>query len=149
MISNNSTQEMLVTCFTLGDASFGVDARTVLEVVKVGELTPVHGAPQSVAGIRNLRGRIVTVIDMASHLQLGEVTPCSNTRLLIMEHHGESYGFLVDSVTESIETNLNSLEEIPESINSNLRTNLLGICHNVSKLTAVLNHTALFNWENE
>jgi hypothetical protein len=37
----------------VGDAAFGIDARLVLEVVKVGEVTPVHGAPPGVSGVRN------------------------------------------------------------------------------------------------
>jgi chemotaxis signal transduction protein len=55
--NEQTTGGLLVTGFTLGDAAFGVDARLVQEVVKVGELTRVHGAPADVVGIRNLRGR--------------------------------------------------------------------------------------------
>jgi chemotaxis signal transduction protein len=97
-----ATDGLLATRFTLGDASFGVDARLVQEVVKVGELTPVHSAPSGVIGVRNLRGRIVTVVDMATHLNLGHVESGPETRLLIMEHQGEFYGFLVDAVTDAI-----------------------------------------------
>ena len=56
---------LLVATFQLGsnDGVFGIDATLIQEVVMVGELTLVRHAPDFVAGIRNLRGRIITVID--------------------------------------------------------------------------------------
>jgi len=62
---------LLVTGFTLGESAFGIEARLVQEVVKVGEVTPVHGAPSGVTGIRNLRGRVVTDIEMPRLSGLG------------------------------------------------------------------------------
>ena len=48
-IREETADGLLVTGFSLGDAAFGVDARLVLEVVKVGEVTPVHGAPPALS----------------------------------------------------------------------------------------------------
>lgn len=65
----------------------------------MGELTYVHGVPLC-GGILDPAGRIVTVIDMAAHLGLGSVAIGPDCRLLIMESHGESFGFLVEAVTD-------------------------------------------------
>lgn len=144
-----TTDGMLVTRFTVGTASFGLDARLVLEVVKVGDLTRVHNAPAEVLGIRNLRGRIVTVVDMAMHLKLGKVNPDAENRLLIMEHQGEPYGFLVDTVSDATAMPEDALENPPASLAPALRRRLLGVWRQGAQLTAILNPEALFQWNEE
>jgi purine-binding chemotaxis protein CheW len=148
-LDGETTGTLLVTGFTLGTSSYGVDAHRVQEVVKVGELTRVHGAPRGVVGIRNLRGRIVTVVDMATHLDLGTVTPGPESRLLIMEHLGESYGFLVDAVTEANELSEDRLGVPPASLDPALRARLRGVWRKEGTLTAILDTDALFQWEAE
>jgi purine-binding chemotaxis protein CheW len=148
-IGEESADGMLVAEFTLGDAVFGVDARLVQEVVKVGELTRVHGAPADVVGIRNLRGRIVTVVDMAAHMGLGRIEVGPETRMLIMEHQGEYYGLLVDSVTEAIALDEASIAAPPASLSTALRSRLIGTWRNGQALTAILDPAALFIWNEE
>ena len=144
--TDDITDGLLVAQFTLGAAAFGIDARLVLEVVKVGELTCVHQAPAGVVGIRNLRGRIVTVVDMAVHMHLGVVQPGPETRLLIMEHQGESYGFMVDAVTDAIALEPDRIAAPPANLDSALRGRLRGVWRDGSKLTAILDPEALFRW---
>lgn len=144
---DETTDGLLVTGFSLGAANFGIDARLVQEVVKVGELTRVHAAPADVIGIRNLRGRIVTVVDMATHLDLGCVAIGTESRLLIMEHQGESYGFLVDAVTEAIALDEEHIGTPPASMDPALRARLRGVWRETERLTAILDPQALFLWE--
>ena len=146
---NGASDTLLVTGFTLGPAAFGVDARLVQEVVKVGDITPVHGAPDDIAGIRNLRGRIVTVVDMAKHLGLGSVQNASDTRVLIMEHLGESFGFLVDSVGDAIALEEENITPPPSSLDPALHGRLRGVWRDGSSLTAILDPLALFVWHEE
>lgn len=150
-MSNMETDDdgLLVTGFTVCDAAFGIDARLVLEVVKVGEVTPVHGAPPGVSGVRNLRGRIVTVVDMAVHLGLGCVEIGPETRLLIMERQGESFGFLVDAVTDAIALDPERISAPPDGIAPELRSRLTGVWRENDNLTAILDAEALFKWNDE
>ena len=69
----------------------------------VGELTPVRHAPDYVAGIRNLRGRIITVIDLCVRLGLGAVEIGPESRILIADWKGEPVGLLVDRVADAID----------------------------------------------
>ena len=140
---------LLVTGFTLGEAAFGIEARLVQEVVKVGEVTPVHGAPSGVTGIRNLRGRVVTVVDTAAHLGLGMVEPGPDNRLLIMEREGESYGFLVDAVTDALALDRARMGSPPSSMDPALRDRLCGVWHEAGRLTAILEPEELFRWGKE
>lgn len=142
-----AAEGLLITGFTVSDATFGVDARMVLEVVKVGDITRVHGAPRGVVGIRNLRGRIVTVVDMAVHLGLGCVEIGGDARLLIMESQGESYGFLVEAVTDALAVEEGGLIAPMASLDPALRARLQGVWREGDQLTAVLDPAALFRWE--
>lgn len=146
---NDGADGLLVTRFRLGDATFGLDARLVQEVVKVGETTYVHDAPDYVAGIRNLRGRIVTVVDMATHLGLGAVEPGPESRLLIAERNGESFGFLVDAVADAVALEIEDIESPPVGIAPMLRDRLRGVWREGEHLTAVLDPEALFVWHDD
>ena len=135
---------LLMTGFVLGEASFGIDARLVREVVKVGKLTHVHDAQSDVIGIRNLRGHVITVIDLAVHFNLGAVEIGPDTRLLIMEHKGESFGFLVDAVSDAITLERDKISRPPDNMNADLRNRLSGVWRENEKLTAILDPEKLF-----
>jgi purine-binding chemotaxis protein CheW len=155
IMETNEVQEettvdgLLVTGFLLGEAAFGIEARLVQEVVKVGDVTPVHGAPSGVTGIRNLRGRVVTVVDTATHLGLGMVDPGVDARLLIMERDGESYGFLVDAVTDAMAMEKDLIAPAPSSMDAALRARLRGVWREGDQLTAILDPEELFRWSEE
>ena len=144
--SNKNGGGFLVSCFMLGESSFGLDARLVQEVVKVGELTVVRGAPTDVVGIRNLRGRIVTVIDMAASLGLGKVDAGGQgVRLLIIENRGEAYGFMVDSVTDAVELEEKHITAPPANMYQSLCDRLLGVWRDKDTLSALIDPEKLFN----
>lgn len=136
--------ELMILGFMLGDASFGVDARLVQEVVRVGEITRVHGTPPSVLGIRNLRGRIVTVLDLAQHMELGVATRGPDSRLLIMDADGEAIGFLVDLVTDASALAKESIGPLPASLDPAMRSRLTGVWRDGERLVALLDSKALF-----
>lgn len=94
----------LLTTFTVRDALCGIDASNVQEVVRVGTLTPVPYASPEVAGIMNLRGRIVTVVDAGMKLGYSRAVPTGESRIFIIEDRTEYLGMLVDRVNEVIES---------------------------------------------
>ena len=146
--SKRSDGCFLVSCFMLGESSFGLDARQVQEIVKVGELTLVRGAPADVVGIRNLRGRIVTVIDMAACLGLGEVDAQGpDVRLLIIENRGETYGFMVDSATDAVELEESRITAPPANMDQSLCERLLGVWRGKDCLSALIDPDKLFNFD--
>jgi purine-binding chemotaxis protein CheW len=139
---------LLLATFRLGEAAFGIDAQLVQEVVLVGDITRVHRAPSHVIGIRNLRGRIVTVADLAVLLELGGVKAGPDNRLLIMEWQNEPIGFLVDAVTEAVVTRAAEITAPPANLPEVQRRNLRGIYQDGEWLVGVLEPEALFRSEN-
>jgi purine-binding chemotaxis protein CheW len=138
-IQNEAVDDtLLVATFLLGEAAFGVDALQVEEVTRVCDLTPVHHAPPDVVGIRNLRGRIVTVIDLRSRLGLGTVATGRDNRILIVDGQGEPIGLLVDSVADTLETRPDLLAPPPPHLHGVKRCKLRGVCRGGGRLVALL-----------
>jgi chemotaxis signal transduction protein len=111
------THEVLehgLACFYLGDAAFGLSIRLVREINPHLEITPAHKAPSYVRGLINLRGQIVTVIDLGERLGLGLRTIGPESRLVILKTNSElaalercelescedKIGFLIDRIAD-------------------------------------------------
>ena len=89
-----------LVCFRLGEESFGVDICAVREIVRAQEITAVPGTAGHVLGIVNLRGKIITVVDLRKRLGLGETLAEPRSRILVVDLEGVTVGFLVDRATE-------------------------------------------------
>lgn len=141
--SSRKSDDLLVATFLLGPAAFGVDTALIQEVVRVGELTPVHQAPDCVVGIRNLRGRIVTVIDLRTRLAMGRVASDDNSRVLIVETQGEPIGLLVDRVADTLTVSAADIAPPPPNVHGVQSRNLLGVCRGAGRLVALLDLSAV------
>lgn len=85
--------------FTLDGQNYAIPIVQVVEVIAQAEIEPVPGAPSDVLGVINLRGTIVTVIDLRLHFSLPVVAPDENTRIIVVERGNESIGLRVDRVS--------------------------------------------------
>lgn len=90
----------ILTTFRIGASWFALDAMLVQEVIMVVPLTPVHNAPAYVSGLINLRGKIVTVLDLARKIGLGALTVAPTNRILIIPQEDDQIGMLVEEVGE-------------------------------------------------
>jgi purine-binding chemotaxis protein CheW len=78
--------------------SYAFAVENVLEVAELGEIAPVPGSRGSVLGVRNLRGEVLPVFDLAAVFGLARDRP--PLRLLVAEHGGKRAGFAIDEVTD-------------------------------------------------
>ncbi|MFO1497115.1 MAG: chemotaxis protein CheW [Verrucomicrobiota bacterium] len=136
--ATQSQEGRLVATFLLGDASFGLDAHEVQEVTRVGDVTAVHHAPPYVVGIRNLRGRIVTIIDLGARLEQRPVVPGPENRIMIVEWQGEQIGLLVDNVTGTMTASADSIVPPPPNLHGIQGKNLVGVCRGGERLVGLL-----------
>ena len=139
-----TSDSLLIATFLLGDGVFGIDAQLVQEVARVRDITPVHQAPPFVVGIRNLRGRIITVVDLRSWLELGSVATTLDNRILIVDSLGEPIGLLVDSVADTVTADLDTIAPPPPNLHGVQGRNLRGVCRGNGRLVALLDLQALF-----
>jgi purine-binding chemotaxis protein CheW len=140
-------EDLLTATFQLGgnEGIFGIAATLIQEVVMVGELTPVRHAPDYVAGIRNLRGRIITVIDLCVRLGLGAVVVAPESRILIADWKGEPVGLLVDQVADAIAIKPGGLDPAPPNLHGVQMQKLRGVFRSGERLAALLDLSAVLD----
>lgn len=102
--------------FYVGDALCGMDILKVQEINKMMEMTQVPQAPAYVMGILNLRGQIVTIIDLGKKLGLSAVEVNESSRNIIVSADNEHIGLLVSSVGDVVEADWQRVEPPPANI---------------------------------
>jgi purine-binding chemotaxis protein CheW len=138
---------LLVTTFYLRGALFGLDASLVEEVVRLRHTTPVPNAPGYILGVMNLRGKIVSVIDLPRKLGLAGEGSMDDSRVYIVRDRSELLGLLVDRAADVVELDRESLEPAPANVPGSEAGFLLGIGRTAGGLTAVLNPAAVLAGE--
>jgi len=123
---------------TIGQHLFGLPIARVQDVFVPDRLTRVPLAPAEVAGILNLRGRVVTAIDMRARLDLGMREPGRPVMAIGIECKGESYGLLVDAVGEVIPLADSACEAKPVNLDPRLGRVAAGIYRLEGQLMVVL-----------
>lgn len=86
--------------FRVENQSYALDILRVQEVLAAAEIEPVPGTPPAVLGVINLRGRIVTVIDLRRCLGFGGAAADAPCCVIVAEIDGEPVGLRVDGVAE-------------------------------------------------
>jgi purine-binding chemotaxis protein CheW len=124
--------------FSLGQLLFGVDLQTVQEVIRELPMTPVPLAPAVVAGIMNLRGQLVTALDLRQQLEMaplqGGVTPMN----VVVRSQDGAVSLLVDQIGDVVEVDEASFERTPETLQGKIRTMILGVHKLDTRLLHVL-----------
>ena len=133
---------------TIGEHMFGLPIFRVQDVFVPDRLTRVPLAPPEVAGILNLRGRVVTAIDMRSRLDFGEREPGTPVMAIGIELKGESYGLLVDAVGEVMQLHNSACEAKPTNLDPRLSRVAAGIYRLEGQLMVVLDFDRVLDIRN-
>jgi purine-binding chemotaxis protein CheW len=86
--------------FYLGEALCGLDIARVEELNRPLPMTPVPQAPPYVLGLVNLRGKIITIMDLGSKIGLQPASLTEDSRIIFVQTTNENLGLMVDRVTE-------------------------------------------------
>ncbi len=129
-----------LVCFRVGRETYGVDIFVVREIVKAQEITTVPGASDYVLGIINLRGKIISVVDLAQRLGLGKSKIDRGSRILVVDLDGFTVGFLVDAATEVLKLPPEAVEAAPEELKGSVHDDYLeGVGKLKDRLVIILN----------
>jgi purine-binding chemotaxis protein CheW len=143
--ANSGEQRDYVT-MSIGDQMFGIPVLTVQDVLGPQNIARVPLAPPEVAGSLNLRGRIVTAIDVRPRLGLPTREGGKAAMSVVVEHDGELYSLLVDSVGEVLSLNSRDYQRNPPTLNPRLREFSDGIYRLNGSLLVVLNVGSLLDF---
>ena len=133
------TKGVHLVCFRIGKETYGVDISTVREIVRVQEMTRVPGTPEFMLGVVNLRGRILSVVDLGHRLGIAPSTVDGSSRILVTHLEGVSVGFLVDAATEVTKLSSEQIEPPPGFTGSTQLDYLEGVAKSKDKLIIILN----------
>src|SRR5262249_5962216 len=113
--------------FFLDGLRFGVDVQQVQEVVPYQEMTRVPLAPPTVRGLLNLRGQIVTGIELRRRLELPDRPEGTLPMNVVLRGEDSPVSFLVDDIGEVIEIATDGWEPPPETLQARIRELIQGV----------------------
>src|SRR5437764_14575632 len=93
-------KEFQIVGFRVGRETFGVPISLVHEIVRVPEITAVPEAPGWVEGVINLRGKIISVLDLRKRFGEKTITKSKKNRILVAEVNKKMVGLIVDAASE-------------------------------------------------
>jgi len=137
------------TTLVLDKFLFGIEIEGVQEVIRSQELTRVPLAPPVVEGLINLRGQIVTAIDLRRRLQLAERPPELRPMNVVIPSPGGAVSLLVDRVGEVVEVDDDSFEPPPETLRGAARVMIRGAHKLPDALLLILNVDRVLNVSDE
>lgn len=113
--------------FYLAGSFFGVSVETVQEVLRYQEMTPVPLAPTVVSGLINLRGQIVTAVDLRRRLEMAD-REAHQLPVNVVVRAGEGViSLLVDEIGDVVEVAEDTFEPPPDSLGGKARAMVLGV----------------------
>ncbi len=112
-IERQSNRELQIVGFRVGNETYGVPITSLHEIVRVPEITAVPDAPEYMEGVINLRGKIVSVIDLRKRFGIKETGASRRNRILVVEHNGRLNGLIVDSASEVLKIAATDIEPPP------------------------------------
>jgi len=128
-----------LSTFVLDGLLFGVDVSTVQEVLRYQTMTPVPLAPSAVAGLINLRGQVVTALDLRRRLDLPARPADEHPMNVIVRNGDEVVSFLVDKIGDVLEVDETSFELPPPTLLGAKRDLICGAYKLEDRLLLVLN----------
>jgi len=123
---------------TVADQVFGIPVLTVQDVLGPQRITRIPLSPPEIAGALNLRGRIVTAIDVRRRLALPARSADTSSMSVVVDHKGELYSLIVDAVGEVMSLPVDSYERNPATLDPRWREVSGGIYRLKGKLLVVL-----------
>ncbi len=133
----------------LADQMFGIPVLQVQDVLGSHDVAHIPLAPAEVAGALNLRGRIVTAINVRKSLGLAERSTKKTTQMsVVVEHDNELYSLIIDEVGDVLSLDYSDYEQTPATLDPVWRNISMGIFRLENKLLVVLDVPKLLDTVN-
>ncbi len=127
-----------ICTFQLGSQLFGIDVAMVQEILVTQAITPVPLAAPSIRGVINLRGQIVTVIDLRRRLELPARAADAKPIHIVVRTERELVSFLADRAGDVLDVDVDAFETAPETLRGPAREVIVGAYKLPSSLLLVL-----------
>ena len=108
------TKDLQLVGFRIGKETFGVPINLVHEIVRLPEITAVPDSPDYIEGVINLRGKIVSIVDLRKRFRETRIEASRKNRILVAEIEKKMVGLIVDAASEVIRLPESEIEAPPE-----------------------------------
>jgi purine-binding chemotaxis protein CheW len=126
--------------FRLGSEEYGFDVTMVREIHDVGDLAKVHRAASHIEGVMNLRGKLLTVVNMRKRFQMEAGDAPMQQKIVVIEAPDAPVGFLVDEVLEVARIPNEFLEKPPAYVTSGIEAEyVINIAKYDNRLITIVN----------
>jgi purine-binding chemotaxis protein CheW len=112
----NTALSELYVLFRVGAGNYVLPASTVLEMETFTGATPIPGAPPHVAGLVQIRGKVIAVVDLRARFGMPAAELALDNRVVVIDHAGRRVGLLVDSAREVAQLAADAFRPPPEVV---------------------------------
>jgi len=140
------TEKQLVV-FSVAGQHYGVDIQAAREIIQMQDITGISHSSDYIEGLINLRGSVIPVVDLRKRFGMAVVERTDESRIVVVSIEGESIGVIVDSVTEVLRIQSDSIEPPSLMITTSETKYVLGIAKLPDRLITLLDVNLLLSHE--
>lgn len=138
-IANQLDYENQYVSFYVDGQLLGIPVNSVQEVLNPQVIAPVPLAPSEISGLLNLRGQIVTAVNLRRRLGLPDIEADRQCMNVVVHHQGESFSLLVDEVGDVINVLGEGLQPAPATLDAHWKNVTAGVFRLEGRLFVILN----------
>jgi purine-binding chemotaxis protein CheW len=138
-VMEKNAENMEFSTFHVGETLCGINILEIQEINKNFEITAVPQSSNYIKGILNLRGRIITILDLGKKLGLGSVKKNKENTNIIVNAENEHIGLLVDAISDVVSARHQDIEPAPANIGSVKGLYFTGVLKKKNQLIGILN----------
>ena len=144
-VTERGKREEQLVAFYLAAETYGIDIAAIQEIIRLPEITPLPRTNASVEGVINLRGRIVPILNLRTHLGLPVVEYAAATRVIVVEVGENTVGLIVDGVTGVLRLPAASIEPPSDLVSAVDENHIRGVGKAGDTLVILLNGESILS----
>lgn len=137
-VTATHSEQLEYVTFRLAEQWFGIPVMVVQEVLVAMRIARVPMSPEAIAGFLNLRGQIVTAVDLRTTLRLPNRDVGAEVMNVVVRHESELFAFMVDEVGDVVSVPNDTVAPTPATLDARWRTVCTGIVRRDRGLLLVL-----------
>ena len=143
------SDECKICTFYIDNYFFGLDVSRIQEVIRYQEMTRIPLSHETISGLINMRGQIVTAINMRKRLGFAAMPEDEKPLNIIVRTEDGAVSLLVDNIGDVIDINRDRFEALPENLKGELLNVLKEVCKLDDKLLLILDIEQVLHIEHE
>jgi len=158
-MSSEANQDIQILTWKIDDQIFGIDVQYVKEVENDTFITILPLAPKTIAGISNIRGDIITILDLNAKLGYNKTTDKKNgdrntdftSSIILLKNkynNNSSIAFKIDELLDILDTNMQELEPPPSNLDIIEMKYISSVISNKTDMIIILNYDGLIKENN-